>query len=260
MTSVLILAGSRDETCPLCVDAGVASKALVPMRGVRMIDHMLRALRDTPELTGEVWISGLSLEMLRENAPADLEGFINRVKASPIGVGPADATLRACKDGAQTPLLVTTCDHPLLTPAMISIVLAGANEQGCDLAVGLASRSVISKSYPTTKRTYLKLGGEGYSGCNLFLIRTEQGMRGVDFWRAVGKDRKKPLRLAQHFGYRSLLRMLFKRLSLEGAFTYGSERVGAKVCPVIIPIAEAAIDVDKLDDLILVRQIMAEAC
>lgn len=259
MTSVLILAGSREETCPLCAEAGVASKALVPMQGVRMIDHMMRALRDTPELAGDIWISGLSLDMLREDAPTDLAGFIDRVKASPEGVGPADATLKACQAGASPPLLITTCDHPLLTPRMIRLVLQGGATDDCDVAVGLATRSVISRQYPETKRTYLRFDGEGYSGCNLFLVRTKKGMKAVDFWRSVGHDRKKPLKLAQHFGYRSLLRMIFGRLSLAGAFAYGSQKVGARVCPVIIPIAEAAIDVDKPADLVLVKQILARA-
>ena len=257
MTSVLILAGSRNEDCPLCAAMGVSSKALVPLAGVRMIDHMLRALRDTPELTGNVWISGLDLAALADGAPPDLADFITQIKACPEGVGPADATLKACAAGAGLPLLITTCDHPLLTPEMIRAVLEGGADNSSALVVGLASRSVISEAYPETKRTYINLGGEGYSGCNIFLIQTEEGMRAVDFWREVGRDRKKPLRLAQHFGYRSLLRMLFGRLSLQGAFEYGSKRVGAKLHPVVIPIAEAAIDVDKPEDLSLVSAILS---
>lgn len=259
MTSVLILAGSRNEDCPLCAAADVPSKALVPLAGVRMIDHMLRALRDTPELSGEVWISGLELDLLAEGAPEDLSEFIVRIKACPEGIGPAEATLKACEAGARVPLLITTCDHPLLTPSMIRAVLQGAGDKDSALLVGLATRSVIANAYPETKRTYINLGGEGYSGCNIFLIQTEEGMRAVDFWREVGRDRKKPLKLAQRFGYRSLLRMLFGQLSLQGAFEYGSKRVGAKLRPVIIPIAEAAIDVDKPSDLKLVSSILAKA-
>lgn len=259
MTSVLILAGSRDETCPLCVEANVVSKSLIPLSGARMIDHMLRALRDTPELDGDIWISGLCPDRLRENAPADLIGFLSRVKASPSEVSPADAAMSAVQAGADLPLLITTSDHPLLRPAMIREVLAGAEAEDCDVAVGLAPRSVIAEAYPSTKRTYLNFGGEGYSGCNLFLLRNTDGLKAVEFWRAAGRDRKKPLKLARRLGIGMLARLLFGRLSVSGVFQYGSERVGAKVRPVIIPIAEAAIDVDRPGDLVLVNRIMATA-
>jgi len=259
MASVLILAGSRAEACPLCMDANVASKALVPLHGERMIDHMLRSLRDTPALDGDIWITGLCPNQLRKNAPADLIDFIDRIKPTAIGDDPASATLAAIKAGATTPLLLTTCDHPLLTPSMVNCLLEGAERETCDFAVGLATRTVIRQAYPETQRTYLPLGGEGYSGCNLFLVRTELGRSAIEFWQQVGKDRKKPWKLAKHLSFSTLLRMLTGQLDLQRVFALGSSRLQAKICPIIIPIAEAAIDVDKPADLTLVSTILAEA-
>ncbi|MEO0882452.1 MAG: nucleotidyltransferase family protein [Pseudomonadota bacterium] len=256
MTSVLILAGSRSETCPLCVDAGVPSKALVPLGGVRLIDHMLRALRDTPALDGNIWISGYCPRKLEDGAPSDLKQFLPRVHAMPDDVGPAHAALAALNAGATTPLLITTCDHPLLTPAMIDAVLTGADDTHCDFAVGLARREIIESAYPETERTYLSLAGEGYSGCNLFVVRTERGKHAIAFWRDVAQDRKKPLQIARRFGFGALVRMFTGNLSIDAAFAHGSKRIGAKLAPVVIPIPEAAIDVDKPADLALVREIM----
>jgi len=259
MTSVLILAGSRDEPCPLCTDAGVSSKALVPLGGVRLIDHMLRALRDTPALSGDIWISGYCPRKLADGAPDDLKDFLHRVHATPDERGPAHAALATLDAGARTPLLITTCDHPLLTPAMIEAVLYGAKDAHCDFAVGLASRDVIQAAYPDTRRTYLTLAGEGYSGCNLFLVRTERGKRAIAFWRDVAQDRKRPLMIARRFGFGALVRMFTGNLSIEAAFEHGSKRIGATLAPIVIPIPEAAIDVDKPADLALVRQIMKQA-
>ena len=256
MTSVLILAGSRGADCPLCCEAGVETKALVPLGPDRLIDHMLRALRDTPALDGEVWISGCCPRQLEAGAPDDLKSFLTRVRATPTETGPAHAALSALDAGAGCPLLITTCDHPLLTSAMIDAVITGADAANCDFAVGLAPREIIQTAYPETERTYLKLAGEGYSGCNLFLLRTETGRRAIEFWRDVAHDRKKPLRLARRFGFGALVRMFTGNLCLAGAFEHGSRRIGAKLAPVVLPIPEAAIDVDKPADLALVRQIM----
>ena len=224
-----------------------------------MIDHMLRTLRDSPALEGDVWMSGLCPGELAVNAPADLQEFIGRIRPAGVGDGPAEAVLATLKAGAETPLLVTTCDHPLLTPSMVTCLLDGANARDCDFAVGLATRTVISQAYPQTKRTYLPFGREGYSGCNLFLVRTPLGQSAVAFWQDVGEDRKKPWKLARHLSLGTLARMLLRRLDLEEVFAFGSRRIRAKVSPVIIPTAEAAIDVDKPADLALVSSILAKA-
>ena len=256
MTSVLILAGARNGSCDLCREAGVASKGLIPIGRMRMIDHVLMALRDARELTGTIWVSGLETRYILENLPKDLEDFGARLREAPAGSGPADAIVQTMQAGADLPLMVTTCDHPLLSPAMIGNFLHQALSAKCDFAVGLAERPIIQSAYPDVKRTYINLGGEGYSGCNLFLIGGQDGKRVVQFWRQAGQDRKQPWKIARRFGYSALFKMLLGRLDVYDAFAHGSAKVGADIKPIIIPIAEAAIDVDKTSDLILVKKLL----
>jgi hypothetical protein len=51
---------------------------------------------------------------------------------------------------------------------------------------------------------------------------------------------------------------LTRRLSLEAAFERASKVVGARLQALPLRIAEAAIDVDKIEDLELVRTILAQ--
>ena len=60
------------------------------------------------------------------------------------------------------------------------------------------------------------------------------------------------------FGLRPLLTYLFGRLTLKRAETQASRIIGAKAALVDLPFPEAAIDVDKPSDLILVDRILAE--
>jgi len=48
------------------------------------------------------------------------------------------------------------------------------------------------------------------------------------------------------------------RLTLAEAFGYVSERLNITAAPILIPIAEAAIDVDKPSDKALVERILSE--
>ncbi len=56
----------------------------------------------------------------------------------------------------------------------------------------------------------------------------------------------------------AVLRYLMGRLSLEEALDRISRRLGFKAGAVIMPFAEAAVDVDSVSDLELVEKIVAE--
>jgi hypothetical protein len=155
------------------------------------------------------------------------------------------------------PLLVTTGDHPLLTEAIVGHFCAAARATGADLVAGLTPATAIRKAYPEAQRTYLRFRDERYSGANLFAILSPDGRRAVAFWRRVEQERKRPWRLVRAFGWRPLLAYLLGRLTLDDAMARASGIVGARIAAVALPFAEAAIDVDKPADLVLVETILA---
>jgi GTP:adenosylcobinamide-phosphate guanylyltransferase len=250
--SALVLAGARASGDPLCAAEGVESKALIDILGEPMLARVLRAMNNSPLVQQPVFVSGLSaplLERARGSAPA-------RPAASVEG-GPASSLLGALEQDITLPLLVTTCDHALLTPAMVDHFLEHAIAGGADLTVGLAGRDTIRAAYPDTKRTYLNFGDEPLSGCNLFFIATPAALKVIEFWRSAEQDRKKPWRIAWRFGLLTGLRILVGRPGVQRVFELISARMQARIGVVKMPFAEAAIDVDSPGDLTLVRQILS---
>jgi hypothetical protein len=156
------------------------------------------------------------------------------------------------------PLFVTTADHALLDRAMLDYFFAAASRSGADAAVGLVSRSLIAARFPDAKRTYLPFRGERYSGANLFAFMNPAARNVVLFWRSAEQHRKKPWRMVSSFGFISLLLFLSRRLDLAAAFRRVSRAMGATVAAVEMPMAEAAVDVDKVSDWQLVNRIFAE--
>lgn len=244
--AALVLAGRRNENDPLLSAADApATKALLQVAGRSMIDRVLGAL-GAAKGVGAITVSGLSQRDLPQG-----------VAPAPDADSPAAAILAAGADSY--PLLVTTCDHALLSKEIVDAFVDQAMARDADLAVGFASRTVVEASYPGVARTYLTLGGEGYSGCNLFLIRTPKGFDAIRFWRTMEQDRKRPFTLARRIGPGLLLRYLFRSwTSLEGVFAYGSRRLGVRLNPVLLPFADAAVDVDKPSDLALVERVLAD--
>jgi len=241
VASVLILAGQRAGVVdPLCAATGVSHKAEIPVAGISMLDRVRAALSDANLPTPH--ISGYSGSDLKEVSS---------------GEGPADSVLLGLGEIDAYPCLVTTCDHALLTPEMVEAFIAGAEAEGTDICVGLATEEVIQAEYPTTKRTYLRFSDHSVSGCNLFFIANEDGLKAIAFWQSVQHLRKNPLKLAKKVGVGIGIKFAAGRLSLDGAFDYAAQRIGITAAPVLIPFAEASIDVDKPSDLELVEQILA---
>ena len=254
--SILLLAGARAGSDPLCESHGVASKALIPVCGTPMIDYVLEALVQSAVGTAPIWISGLPIGAIIKNTKPSLAALLSNLHQASAGDSPAAAVMHAASEGLTPPFLITTCDHPLLTAEIIDTFLEKANETQADIAVGLASRRVIEEAHPNVSRTYLKLAEGQYSGCNLFFVRSKLGLEGVKFWQSAEQDRKKPLKLARRFGIFTLLRMVIMPLGLEAAFAHASKKIGAHVAPVLLPFADASVDVDKESDLELVTRVL----
>lgn len=247
--TALVLAGSRGPDDPVARQAGVTHKALAPVAGVPMLARVLGALRASPS------VARIALCIDRAAAPGGIGPDILLVE--PGATPSASVALALERLADPLPLLVTTADHALLTPDMVEHLCAHAPDDA-DACVGLAAATTIRRAYPETQRTYYRFAGEGYSGCNLFLLRTPQARRIAAFWSDMERHRKRPWRLVAAVGPLTLLRFVTGTLSLEAALRQLSKAAGATIRAVDMPFAEAAIDVDKPSDLELAERILAE--
>jgi GTP:adenosylcobinamide-phosphate guanylyltransferase len=154
------------------------------------------------------------------------------------------------------PVLITTADHALLTPAMIDYFCREAEQNGADFSAGLARAETVLAAYPQSVRTFFKFGKDRVSGCNLFAISNGNGLRILEKWQHLEQSRKKPWRLVAAFGPLALIRFALGTLSLDAVFGIVSNRLGLAANPILMPFAEAAIDVDKPADLELAEAIL----
>ncbi len=245
----LVLAGSRKEGDPLAAAAGVSHKALIPVGELPMLERVVRALAAVPRV-GRILVA-----IERPEIVASLPALRVPVTAVPAAEGPS-ASVAAVLETQGTPLLVTTADHALLRPEWIEEFLDAAVD-GADAQLALARRAAVMAAAPDTQRTWLRFSDDAYSDCNLFLLRTPAAAGVVALWRQLEADRKRPLALLGRLGYVYVLRYRFGWLSLRAALSRLGRLCGARLQPVFLRDGEAAIDVDKLADLALVRAIVS---
>jgi len=256
--SAVVLAGTRGEGDPLAAAEGVRHRALLPVAGVPMLLRVVRTLRTSPAV-GRIEISiddPSALDDVEELARAVADGTLSVRRSLD---SPSRSVLDSLEAAGSGPVLITTADHALLTPEMVACFLEGGEATGADVAVGLVARTVLEARFPKSTRTWLSFRDDDYSGANLFLFRTPASRRAAAFWRRAESFRKRPWRLVSAFGPVALTLFLLRRLDLDGALARASRTIGAKVAAVRMPMAEAAIDVDRPSDLALVEELLGAA-
>lgn len=254
--TALVLAGRRGPEDPVARAAGLSHKCLVPVGGAPMLARVVEALAQSRS------VARIAISIEQPDALNGIESLAALREAARLAVIPSAASpclsVQAAADalGRPVPMLITTADHPLLTPDLIDEFAAGAEDSRADVAAGLTPGALLLEAYPQARRTFLGFRDGRYTGCNLIAVLTPAGWTAVDFWRRIENDRKRPWRIARAFGMGALLAYCLGLLTLEAAMRRVSRTLGICARAVIVSKPAAGIDVDTPSDLALVEEIV----
>ena len=254
--NVVLLAAGRGPNDPMAQAFEAKHKCLIDVAGTPMIIRVLNILRKCTSID-RIAISIETADVLK-GVPAfkkmPTKRKISVVKSEDQVSQSVLKTIE--KAGLSYPILITTADHALLTVDMLNHFCSTSAWSGYDVTLGVAHEDVVKMAYPDAKRTFFKFSDGKFSGCNMFGIMNENGLNAVKFWQQIERERKRPWRIVKAFGFGRLAIYLGGILSLTRAMEQASKLMGAQIEAVRIPFAEAAIDIDKPEDLALAEEIL----
>ncbi|MGE0178288.1 MAG: NTP transferase domain-containing protein [Sphingomonas sp.] len=237
--TVVILAAQREGRLdPLAAEAGVSHKCLVPIGGRPLLAHVLTALAQV-ERVGAVRI------VVESGAEARLKQI---AIASGVMAGFAEAadniadSVYAGAEGAAGPVVITTADNVLLTPAAVNQVIDRL-AAGDDTVIALARKEDVLAAHPQGQRRFYRFRDGEFSNCNLYGL-SPAGLRLAETFRGGGQFAKHPMRIARAFGFLNLLLLRYGLVSLAGATARLSRRFKAQVGAIVLRDGAHAIDVD----------------
>lgn len=254
--AALVLAADRTNKDPITQHTGAACKAFAPVDGIPMVIRVLDTLAAC-DLVTTIILCGPP-DSLHSHCP-ELKQRI--ASGQVIWIPNLDSPSRSAESGLSqipndTPVLLTTADHALLTPDMVQSFLRSSLAAQSDATVGLVRQQDIAAAFPGSKRTVVRLRDGGFCGCNLFTFNPK-GRALIRFWRQAEDLRKRPWRLvAQVLGFKMVLSYLFGLLTLQQGLQAVSEKSGVKVQGIMLDDPRAGVDVDKVEDLVLVESIL----
>lgn len=255
--TAIVLAGDRTKKDALVAHSGAGAKALLSLDGEPMVLRVLRAL-GASRVVARVVLAGPE-----RDAVARAPELARQIDAGEVGweaprVSPSTSAWEVMATlPAEEPVLLTTADHPLLTPEMVDAFGRQSLADDVDVTVGLAPHALVLEAYPGIRKTVLRFSDGDFCGCNLFAFVTPEGRSVAGFWRKIEQQRKKPLRVIGMLGWWAVIRYRLGWLPLEEALAKLGKRLGLRIRAVILPYANAAIDVDSIADLDLVEDSLA---
>ena len=224
------------------------SRAMIPLGSKTMLQWVVDALSASPTVGRIVAVGNVSGD-----------GIDEVIMPGDSLVGNLKLGLRAV--GSSAPVLVVSCDIPMLTPEAVEDFISRAVAANVDMAYPVIPKADCDKHHPELKRTYLKTGDGTFTGGNLMLVRPEFFERNWDAIEDAYNARKQIGKLARNIGIGVLIRVIAGQalpfvLRLSALERAVSRMLGGSVAAIISAYPEIGEDVDKPSDLAAIRRIL----
>lgn len=241
--TALIMAGKRSGIHdPLAQRAGVSQKCVVPVGGIPMIEHVVKAVAACDRVGAIHIVAHDQDEIARLPSVAPLLAS-GRLQFRDGKFNIVDSVFSGA-EGATFPLLITTADNCLVTPEGYAEFIEKALAAEAGAAAALARKEQIHAVDPEGQKRFYEFKDGAFSNCNMFWMGSEEALKAAEIMRSGGQFVKFPKRIAQAFGVINLIRFYFGWGSKEKIFAQVSRRFGFNMVPIVMSNGEFAIDVD----------------
>ncbi|TFH37837.1 MAG: hypothetical protein E4G99_01375 [Anaerolineales bacterium] len=252
MDAVLLAGGIPQPDEPLYIESQGRSKAMIDIAGKPMAQWVLDAHGLSQHIENVILIgldplSGLTCTKPLTFLP-DGKGLLDNVLLSL-------AHVRQHTPGA-THVLFSSTDIPAVTQKMIDWRIEAARMEDTDLDYIVVERHTMETRFPASRRSFVRLRDVEVCGGDINVINVNL-TENTALWERLVAARKSARRQASLLGYGLLFRLLTRRITLHQAETEISQRMDLRGHVVISPYAELAMDVDKPEQLEILRQDLA---
>lgn len=252
----LVLAASRGQLDPLARAGGVSHKCFIDIAGEPMLRRVVAAVMDS----GRV---GRTIVAIEPDSMAEARAILAPLPAAETiefvasreNIG---TSVAAAAKPDMLPLVITTGDNGLHTAEMVKFFCDSLDGLDADAAIGLTPARHVLARYPEGNRAFHRFRDGAYSSCNLYALLTERAIGGARIFNSGGQFGKKPRRLIGAFGLPAFLLYKSRLFTLRTVLAALSRSLGLKSAPVLMPFAEAPIDVDRMQDWQLADRIVRE--
>ncbi len=251
MDCIIAAGGNPQPDDPLFVYTKGAPKALIDMNGRTMLERVVDALQMANHVD-RIVIIGLGSDMDQTfQRPVDQHlpnqgSMVANIMAGINWLRQVDATPR--------PVLFCSADIPTITGGIVDAHVESCMPLDRAIYYTFVTRQILEQRFPHSNRTYVKLKGTEIAGGDLAIAQMDLADSNPELWEALTNARKHAWKLARIVGIGTLLRYLFRQLSMGEIEAKAASILGQPVQVVLSPFAELAMDADKPAQVELLRE------
>ena len=246
MFNALVLAGAKEKGA-LEIAENVDNKALIMLDSRPMIDYIVDALNSSENID----------RILVVGPKNELHPYIGK-KVDEI-LNPGNSILENMEIGlnffnSADNLLLLSSDIPLITSEAIDEFLEICTKRKAYIGYPIITKENIVKKYPETERTYIKMKEGIFCGGNIVFFKPEVFFEKKKLIKELFDNRKATWKYVKILGLKFILKFLFKTLTLEEIEKRLTGIIGYNSVAAMISYPEIMIDLDKPNDLKLIRK------
>jgi NDP-sugar pyrophosphorylase family protein len=155
-------------------------------------------------------------------------------------------------------VLLVSSDIPAITGEMVDWVIDSAMQTDEDVYYNVVRRDVMEARFPGSKRSYTRLKDIELCGGDMNVVRTAMVTREQETFDKLIAARKNVFKQAALIGYDTLLLLVLRAITLDGAIKKVTRRLNLTGRAIVCPYAEVAMDVDKPHQLEIMRADLAK--
>ncbi|MBL8644668.1 MAG: nucleotidyltransferase family protein [Rhodospirillaceae bacterium] len=255
-TALILAASRRGAQDPVAQIQGLSHKCLVTLNGTPMVQRVIDCLRGAKHIS-RIFVSIEDPAILRTIPAVAAMLDKGEIATVPSEGNLAQSVYKAVAEiDSPFPLVVSAGDNALHTPEMIDHFCGEVAASEADVYVAMTRAQLILDKYPGGQRAFHRLRDEAYSSCNLYCLKTPDGVKAAEAFATGGQFGKKPERIINAFGIWAFILYKLRLVTLDGVMRQISRAMNVTVRKALIPWAEGPIDVDNAKDYALVTQIL----
>lgn len=250
----LIAAGENPtKVSEVAVRAGEVYKALIPLRGKRLVEYVFLAVQRTGRITQTVVTGAPQIgEIAKSYGMPWLPGQRGMLESFIEGSSYLFNTYRTIDR-----VLVAMADIPMLTAEHLNWYINTCATTDHDFYGAIIRKETMEGRFPDSERTYTKTRDGAFCGGDLLMFRRES-LRSAKtestHWSSAIKHRKTVWPMLFRISLRYWAKILTRRITIAEVEQAITQMLGIRVRAVISPYAEHGMDVDKPFQLEIVER------
>jgi molybdopterin-guanine dinucleotide biosynthesis protein A len=253
MDAVILAGGIPRPDEPLYSYSNGEAKALIDVAGKPMIQWVLDALCGAKSIERIVLIGLSAKAQLHCTKPIT---YLSNQGKLLENLRAGTAKVLELNPKAEY-VLFSSSDIPGMTAEMVDWLVKTCGETEDDLYYNVIRREDMEKRFPGSKRTWTKLKDLEVCGGDMNLARAAIVHENTDFWNRLIEKRKNPLAQAQLLGLDMLVKLATRSLTVDEVVKRVADKLGLKGRAIVCPYPEIGMDVDKPNQLEIMRADLA---